>query len=611
MASHPTPDTRHLKPASWTAPASPRIWRASGSGNAENVDIFDICSDEELARIADDGFTGVWVCGKLSELLQSTVFPELNDSSAADRVAGLQRLIERGRAYGIGVYLYFNDPVSLPIDHPFWVTHPDLKGATKWGTYALCTSTPEVQAFFRDALESVFSRLRGLAGVFLITACEALTHCWSKSPTVNGGPPPACLRCRDREPADLVLELLRIWSEVRTRQPEPFRLMAWNWEWAYWYADPQIEITGRLPEGVELLLDMEIGATRKWGNDRDIYIGEYSLGYVGPSQRFVATWQAVAEKQIPIHAKIQINNTHELCSVPNLPVIRTLHSKFKALVEYDVAGFLGCWSIGCESTLNTAALRLFLTDPARFMDESFFLDELARQYFGLARTQAVLEAWAQFSEAFVDYPITVAMVYRGPHNDAPARPLSLRFEGKPLGQSFSPGVMGDDLAPCLNPDGLDRSVFSLDETIEGFARMNEHWTSGLTHFEAALGEDSTEGEEITEALTEEQSRHRREELGVARMLQIQLRSILNVFRFYGEQRRAIDEAKLTPPCDIAPTPELLAIMAEEIANVETALPLLEADRRLGFHEEYGGYKYNAAMVRGKIEAMRAELETLR
>ena len=584
----------------WTDKNAPRIWRSGCAGTGDDEALSDAagCTDEVLARIADEGFTGVWLFCRLHDLMASTVFPELNQPRADERVAGIQAVVDRAARHGLGVYLYFNDPVGLDVDHPFWITHPDLKGVTKWHCYSLCTSTPEVQAFFRDAVASVLRRLPGAAGVILITACESLTHCWSKSNTRRGAPPPTCPRCVNREPADIVLELLEGWADARRRHAPSTRIIAWNWEWAYWYADPQAEIIGRLPAGVELMLDLEIGGTRQWLG-RPNYIGEYSLSYVGPGQRFLASRALAASKGIPTHAKIQINSSHELCTVPNLPVLANLHGKLVALAEHGIAGFLGTWTIGCDLTLNTFAVKLFLRDPHRFADRQAFLDELAREYFGAAETDRVVRAWTQFGEAFSCYPFSVQMLYRGPHNDAPARRLSLHYEGTPVGRSFAPDPPGDDLSPCLHAAGVDQEAFTLYDVIEAYGRMCSAWDAALTDYEAGLAAPAPG--------TPEQVRHRAEELRCAQMLSVQFRSTLNVFRFYREQQRVMRERGLTAPCDLPRDPALLAVMSEEQANAERALPLVEADRRLGFHQEYQGYKYDAAMIREKLARMASEL----
>lgn len=580
----------------WTAAKSPRIWRgdfadllvAAPPLEAERY------TEAVLARIAAEGFTGVWLFCQLYDLMHSRIFPELNRPDAAERLAAIQALIERGKHHGIGVYLYFNDPVSVDIDDPFWQTHAELRGVEKWHSYALCTSTPAVQAFFRDAVESALLPLRGLAGVILITACESLTHCWSKSATRKGALPPTCPRCREREPAELVLELLQTWAEVARAHPAPFRILAWNWEWAYWYPDPQAQIVSRLPDGIELLLGFEMGGARPWG-ERIIPVGEYALSYPGPGEQFLATRELAAARQLPVHAKIELNVTHELCTAPNIPVLQTLQQRFASMTTLDVAGFLGCWSMGSRFTLNTYALTLFLRDPARFLDQQVFLDQLARDYFGLAATEGIIRAWTQFSDAYTHYPFAIPILYYGPHNDAPARRLSLHYAGTPCGRSFMDDPPGDDLHRAITD-----ADFTPAEIVAGFTCLCEGWEAGLRDYAAALAPQPA-------GLTAEQARHRREELGCAQMIAIQLRSTLHAYRFYFEQQRLLAASGLTPPCTLPPAPALLAIMAAEIANVEGALPLVEADARLGFHQDTQQHKYDAEKIRAKIAAMREEM----
>jgi len=523
----------------------------------------------------------------------------LNDPQAEERLAALQVLIDRARRHGIGVYLYFNEPQGVPCDHSFWQEHATLRGVEKWNCFALCTSTAQVQSFFREALESAFAPLRDVEGVILITGNEGLTHCWSKHTTRAGDAPPTCPRCRERAPADVVLDLLRIWAEVSANHPTPFRILAWNWEWSLWYPDPQLPVVAHLPEGMELLLGFEMGGTRRW-QGREIFVGEYALSYPGPCAQFLATRAVAAKRSIPVHAKIELNNTHELCSVPNIPVLSTLHTRFAAMTNEAIAGFMGCWTMSGALTLNTFAVHCYLRDPLRYVDEQTFLTELARDYFGCTMTAEVAHAWRCFGDAFTHYPFAIPILYNGPHNDAPARPLSLHFTGKPIGRSWMNDEPGDDLSRLFPADASGPNDFTPDEVIDGYQRLYDGWQDGLAPYAAALEANDVE-------ITEEHQRHRREELGCARMIGLQLRSIINVYRFFREQQRVMRALGLTAPCDIPPNEALRAIMADELANVRHVLPLLAADPRLGYHQDTGSYKYDAAKIRGKIEQLTENL----
>jgi hypothetical protein len=433
----------------------------------------------------------------------------------------------------------------------------------------------------------------------LITAGEDVTHCWAKRDVMHGGAPPDCPRCRGREPADIVLRQLATWVDVSRSHPTPFRVVAWNWEWAYWYPDPLAPIVERLPQGVELMLDLEFGGTRLW-RGRPIPIGEYAVGYVGPGERFLACRELAARRNIPVHAKIEINLSHELATVPNLPLLPNIHGKLKALTEHNVAGFLGCWNMSSAFTLNSYAVRLFLEDSRHALAADAFLDRLACDYFGLHSTDRVRRAWAGFCTAFLEYPFSVAMLYWGPQNDAPARPLSLHHHGQPAPAAFRPGPFGDDLARCFGDFQMNPNPFTPEETVSGFTRLAELWAEALKDYEAGLGTE--------EPPSDMHERHRREELDCARMIGLQLASTAHALAFYRALRARIEELGLTPPCHVPPNPELLGLMRAEAANAEKALPLVERDPRFGFHQACQAYKYDADSIRVKIAAMRRELQ---
>jgi len=585
---------------SWTRPGSPRIWRHRDSNveNDEPLHAAAVYTDAGLERIATEGFTGIWLFGLLYDLMDSHVFPELNQRLVAERLASIQTVVQRAQQHGLGVWLYFNEPMGIASDHVFWRNHPEIRGEKQWQKYALCPSAPLVETFLADAIASVFRTLQDVAGVLLITAGEDVTHCWAKRDVRHGDTPPGCPRCRDREPADIVLRQIQTWADVSRRQSTPFRVLAWNWEWAHWYPDPPAPIIDRLPAGVELLLDLEFGGTRLW-RGRPIPVGEYSLGYVGPGDRFVVSRAHARRRGIPVHAKIEINVSHELASVPNLPLLANVHGKLKALVEQGVAGFLGCWVTSSTLTVNSYAVRLFLQDPHRYLDAETFLDALGREYFGLRDTLRVQRAWVRFGQAFQEYPFSTAMLYSGPQNDAPARPLSLHYRGQPAPAAFRPGPFGDDLSRCFGKIQQSDNPFTPAEIVSGFSRLRDLWIAALPDYEAGLADD--------EPQSDEQQRHRREELDCARMLGIQLASTANALAFFLALRARCAALRLTPPCAVPATPELLTLMREELANTEHALPLVERDPRLGFHQAYQGYKYDARLIREKLAAMRSEL----
>ena len=586
----------------------PRIWRAANSNfyDDEPLKVLEVYTIDKLKQIASHGFNAVWLRGELYNLmLDCPVLPGLNQPRAEQRIENLQQLIERGRNVGVGVYLYFNEPLALPADDPFWEKHADLKGQPHreapmgQNVVSLCTSKPIVQQFLRETISGVLESLKGLAGVILITASEFHTHCWSHRflRSLDYGfsdfhtVPMKCRRCADREPAEIVAELLGAWATAaRGVEPHP-HVLAWNWSWSVWYPDPQAQVIERLPKDIELLVDWERGGTKHMFG-RTIPIDEYSLSYIGPSERYTASHQTARGRNIPVHARLQIGTTHEIATVPNLPLIQNLHGKLCGLYQEQVSGVMACWNFGCALTLNTFAFDLFCKNLEESLHGEWFLKQLAQCYFGTVDDQAVVRAWSAFCQAFELFPFSIRMLYLGPINYAPAYPLSLEYRNAAMGPAWLEHEWGDRLDDCLGP-------FTLDEVIDAFDEMAEHWAAGLDDYHKALWP--------TEGATQEQLRHRSEELSCARMIGCHLRCVREVFRFHRWRVGIIAAKDLQPPCEVPLAGQAVEIIKAQIADAQDALALAECDTRLGFHQEPQVRCYDPERIRLAIAMMHREI----
>jgi len=585
--------------------SAPRIWRHPDSDfeGDEPLDAATVYTDEVMRAMAEHRFNGVWLRGRLYELVKTEVLPVLADGQAEQRLDSLRTVIARGRAAGVGVYLFLNEPLALPADHPLWSQHPELKGEPFFHPvlnetiHGFCTSNPLAHSFLKQATGNLLTALPGLAGVILITATENHSHCWAHTqrfPLDDGverevKPIPDCPRCRDREPGDIVLELLTHWRDAARDVAPDCRVLAWNWSWSLWYPDPQTQIVSRLPRGVELLVDFERGGVLE-REDEQVRVDEYAMCYPGPSGRFEGTRDA-APAGTPIHAKLQLGTTHECATVPNLPLMDLLHAKLAGLEPHGVRGAMGCWNFGCSFTLNTYAFQQFAGDPEHSADADRFLDTLAGRYFGDIDVPAVRSAWSLFSKAFGDhYPLSTVFLYWSPMNDAPAHPLSLHYQAVPLGPSWTEHAFGDDPRRCLGNMSCARLASQLKQ-------LADVWDRGLLPYRRALSETSSETLHAT---------HRAQELGCAEMIGLQCRCAAAFFAFHARRLEITDNANepQTLPADAV----LLEIMREEIERSRAALTLCRQDRRLGLHEETKARLYSPELIEAKIDAMQAELD---
>src|SRR5581483_10613505 len=126
------------------------------------------CPDGLLQRLSAEGINGIWLHGVLRDLAPGgKSFPEFGNGCET-RLANLRSLIKRAAPYGIGVYLYLNEPRAMP--KSFFRNRPEMSGVHENGFAALCTSQPAVREWMSAALTHLFSEAAGLAGVFTISA---------------------------------------------------------------------------------------------------------------------------------------------------------------------------------------------------------------------------------------------------------------------------------------------------------------------------------------------------------------------------------------------------------------------------------------------------------
>ena len=531
--------------------------------------------EDYFATLVEHGFNAVWLRGILRDLAATAALPDLGTEIARHQDA-LATVVERAGRHGVKVLLYLNEPLCLPDDNPFWQKHPEVAGANDsslmdgWPhTRALCTSAPQMQAWLREAARNLFRALPGLGGWFLITASEHHTHCYSHVWDVPKVGRPDCPRCAARDAAEVVAEVITLLADGTHQASPAAHTLAWNWGWTQFEGDPQPSLISRLPKDVTLLLDWERGGWRTTPAGKRNFVDEYSLGYVGPSERFLAGHAEARRHGLQVMTKLQVGTTHELATVPNLSLVDHVYEKLAKAEALGLQGILATWNFGNAFSVNTAAVGRFVRTPERPAPRAFVAG-LACEYFPGSDADAVAGAVAEFSAAMEYFPFDIPLLYFGPANYALAYPLSLApLTGKPMGWSWMMHERGDDLSPSLGQ-------FSLEEVIEGFAAVVAQWRKGVAALEAALSGCSHP--------------HAAEELGVARTVGHCYRSALNVYRTY--------RLRLLRPPDAEE--QFHAIVRDEIANLHEVLPLLEADRRLGFHAECQGEQFNPELVRRKL-----------
>lgn len=540
-----------------------------------------------LQQIRRDGFNAIWLRVVLRETVGTAIFPELKPKGGL--LERLREIVTRCQIEGLGVFVYLNEPLGFPEDHEFWKSHPELRGHRDrsfddgWDrANALCSSQPDTRLFLESASRELFSKIPELAGVILITASEHLTHCFShesrylstkQALRVDESYPMLCPRCALRTPAEIIAEIVSaIESGVRSARPDA-AVLVWNWSWGYFDPAPHTDILSKLPRNVTIMADFERGGRQMLALEHRtlcIDVDEYSLGYTGPSEAFKRVAKTARQFGLGLMAKLQIGTTHEIATVPNLPLIPNLVRKVFSLRECGAVGFTATWCLGTFASLNTFAVGWLCWHP-EVSSERLALSGIARDYFPGCDVERVVGAWERFALAFTHFPQMQDFLYVGPINAAPAYPWDAA-NGKLRPSWFPPEPYGDQFSACA-------SVLSMEELIQTLRRLVEIWGTGLAIYESGLRECA--------------DAHARVELGVSKAIQIQIQSAINLLAYH----TAVVSGNKG---------EIHELRQREIDNLRELLVLMRRDHRLGFHQgcfPQPQYFYDTSSVEAKIDAL--------
>lgn len=458
-----------------------------------------------LAQLAQAGVSGVWLQGVLFKLHPFPWDPALSEH-CEERLANLRDMVARAKKHGIGIYMYLNEPRSMPT--AFFDAHPDVKGVSEGPYTAMCTSAEPVKGFIRDAVASICREVPDLAGFFTITASENLTSCWSHYGGAN------CPRCAERGADVVIAEVNALIREGIDTAGSNAELIAWDWGWQDAWAEAAIR---ELPKNVAFMSVSEWSIPIKRGGI-DTTIGEYSISTIGPGPRATRHWAIAREEGLKTLAKVQANNTWELSAVPYVPAVANVAQHAANLRESKIDGLMLSWTLGGYPSPNLEVFAELGAQENASVDDA--LSRVAARRFGEELAPAAVTAWKAFSAAFSEHPYTG--LYAGPQQMGPANVLYAVPTGY---RATMVGIPYDDLDAWRGHYPVDVYVDQYRKIAEGFDKAR------LAFAEAAQGVQ----------LTEEQSGALASELDVAHVCAIHTHSVANQAEFV-MARNALDSA---------------------------------------------------------------------
>ncbi len=586
----------------------------------ELSDDIDYYPDEYLNRLAHDGANGVWIYSRFSDLVPSSYITEYGSGHEA-RIDKLNRVIRKCMRYGIKVYLFAIEPYAFT-DPDMIGKYPQVLGnkASGRGRYAFCTNTEFGKAYCEEAMRRLFDSAPKLGGFIGITMGERLTACASGMPSTD------CPHCGEMTLGQVLAQSVdALRAGMRSPVARDADFISWTYGHRYWDHESIREYVRHSPDDVCLQQNFEdMGYKKQLGKVRQGI--DYWLSYTGPSELFRITAVEARKHSKRMFAKMQVCCSHEIASVPYIPVPGILYDKYERACRYGVDGIMQCWYFGnYPSLMSKAAGELaFVTvsyAPSGFCGvgkcgKDKFLLNLAGITWGQGKAGAVVRAWKEFEKGYSQYPLNVMFSYYGPMHDGPVWELQLKPKNFSLPRTWQ----------TLDPTDGDRigeammNGHTLEEALTLVKRMARYWRKGVAAIEAAAtagsagsGSGSEDNEDIAE------------QISIARTLLVLTESGRNILEFYklrddigrmsaldfyaDNNRQRLQERG----CNINEYMKCLirmkGIVFSEIKNSRELSVLCRNDLRLGYHSEGEGFKFFPAKLEHRIRQLESLIVT--
>ncbi|MDF2670381.1 MAG: hypothetical protein K0R67_2687, partial [Paenibacillus sp.] len=266
----------------------------------------------------------------------------------------------------------------------------------------------------------------------------------------------------------------------------------------------------------------------------------------------------------------------------------------KAREDWGLSGLMESHHFGWWPSFISDMTKYAYWSPSPTYEE--VLAMLAKRDFSVEAAPLVVEAWSYWSEA-IRYYISTNEDQYGPFRVGPSYPLIFRKVVKiPADKHamFGNEIVVTDYKPMEGPR-QSLGISRIDVELRSLERMREHMLTGNGLLEQALALTS-EGKKAEAARM----------LGMGRFIALCIQTTINVKLWWKYKQELFRE---TDPDQAAVLLEQMEQLAErEIANAEAAIPLVEADSRLGW-EPSMEYMTDPAHLQWKIHQVRSVLQS--
>ena len=519
----------------------------------------DVFPDAHLAQIAHAGMDAIVIFVKDVDKTKGADYQDVRD------------VIRRAKRYGLDTYLY---------SYVVAFVHPDDPGAkAKFdATYG------RIAAAYPEAKGIVFV---GESCQFPTKDERAQPRTWNNRIPGDSRPTAGWWPCRDYP--DWV-KAVRASIDARSKGME---IVFWTYNWGKQPVQPRMELIDSLPRDITLMATFEMFEPQVKRNGLNAPSADYSLSFEGPGRYFTSEAERAHKRGMRFYSMSNTGGvTWDYGTIPYQPCPFQWKRRYDGIVkahrEWGLSGLMECHHYGWWPSFVSELEKEAFTEGGIPFDRHVRM--IAARDFGEENVERAIEAWRLWSESARDYVASDDNQY-GPFRMGPAYPYN--FGGKHISNKEFPcppyASFGVSIArlnyldkSCLHPDLGE--VEKLD-----VPRMNKELEL-LEDMRVALGKGADIFDSITASLPPSRAEKARRMAGLGRYMQRTVITAINVKRG-AIAHRAGDKAAV------------LELARKEYANAKAALPLAEADSRLGWEPsmEYVGGPEQIRWKLGRME----------
>ncbi len=461
----------------------------------------------------------------------------------------LNDLIDRAALHGLDVYLYSYLHSSR---------HPEA---------------PDAEAYYESTYGALMRSCPGARGiVFVGESCEfpsrdERTRMYTRhDPVPPGGekdtrPYPGWWPCRDYPQwLDLVKRVIR-------RANPTCDIVFWTYNWGWAPAPERLALIAALPTDISLEVTFEMFENIRKDGVLTRCV-DYTASFAGPGQYFTTEAEAAHARGLPLYAMANTAGlTWDIGVIPYEPIPFQWQRRYEALHEarrkWGLRGLMESHHFGWWPSPVSELAKWSYWSPQE--DIAGMALRIAARDTGPDAAPRVVEAWRAWSDAIRDYVPTNEDQY-GPFRVGPSYPLVFLDQDVAF-PSADYAHFGSAIVTTLYRSHAPADV---EGEIRLLERMAAGWERGLEAMQAAV--DLTPEAKRDNALAQYRLGH---------FVLLCVRTAIHVKRWY-----LLNEVLRRPDADAAARTAALdamvALARREIENAREAIPLVEADSRLGW-----------------------------